>query len=169
VTDSTQPARARQFAVLRHGAQLYSGVPYVEHLDEVARLVDPFGQEAQTIAYLHDILEDTETTADELSREFGQYVADCVALLSDDKDASRLERKRQAHARLADAPSHLELALVVKAADRLANLRSSAREGRESLLKMYCGEQADFRAAAYRPGLCDDIWAEMEEIVAPGT
>ena len=166
MTDSAQPERARAFAELKHGGQQYSGAPYVEHLDDVARLVAAFGLEAQTVAYLHDILEDTATTADEVSREFGQYVADCVALLSDEKDASRLERKRQAHARLADAPSRLELALIVKAADRLANLRASAGEGRESLLRMYCGEHEAFREAVYRPGLCDGLWEEMEEIVS---
>ncbi len=165
MTDPAQAARARKFAVLKHAGQLYSGAPYEEHLDEVVRLVAPFGSEARTVAYLHDVLEDTDATPGELVREFGQRVADCVALLTDEP-GSRRERKAKSHARLAGAASGLETALVVKVADRLANLRGCVRSDNGKLLRMYCGEHAEFRAAVYRPGLCEHLWEEMEEIIA---
>ena len=55
-----------------------------------------------------------------------------------------------------------EMALVAKAADRLANVLNALEEGNQSLLKMYTSEQATFRAAAHRPGLCDDLWERLD-------
>jgi hypothetical protein len=67
---------------------------------------------------------------------------------------------------LAAAPPEQNLALVVKAADRLANLRESTRTGNFAKLQMYRREQADFRTAAFRPGLCDDLWREIDALIA---
>lgn len=60
----------------------------------------------------------------------------------------------------------MRLALIVKAADRLANLRESARGRSGSKLDMYRQEHPAFRAAAYRPGLCDGLWEEIERLLA---
>ncbi len=57
------------------------------------------------------------------------------------------------------------MALEVKAADRLANLRMSAGSGSDSKLDMYRREHTAFRQAAYRPGLCDELWQEMDRIL----
>jgi len=57
------------------------------------------------------------------------------------------------------------LALIVKAADRLANLRESAKAGKASKLEMYRGEHPSFRNAACRRGLCDGLWEEMDQII----
>jgi hypothetical protein len=54
----------------------------------------------------------------------------------------------------------------VKACDRLANLRQSARGARGSKLDMYRAEHPAFRDAAYRPRLCDELWAEMDRVLA---
>jgi len=57
------------------------------------------------------------------------------------------------------------LALVVKAADRLANLRESSKPGSEKQLAKYRGEHPEFRKAVYRPGLCEPVWAEIDAAV----
>ena len=59
------------------------------------------------------------------------------------------------------------LALIVKAAGRLANLRMSARGGSDSKLEMYRREHPAFRDAAFRPPLCDDLWREMDQVLSP--
>ena len=69
-----------KFANERHGGQPYGGAPYIVHLMLVARhFTDPH---RQTIAILHDIVEDTETTLDEIEEHFGREVAQTVDALT---------------------------------------------------------------------------------------
>ena len=68
---------------------------------------------------------------------------------------NRRERKARTNAKLAAVSADDAAALLVKAADRLANLRASAGGGAGSKLDMYRREHPTFRAAVYRPGLCD--------------
>ena len=146
-----------------HGDQKYGTAPYVVHLDEVAKIVSGVDSTAPAlaIAYLHDVLEDTSVTGDAIEREFGALVRRCVEIVTDPPGATRKERKALLHERLKTVPESHHLALIVKAADRLANVRSSARDN-PGLLSMYRKEHAAFREAAFRPGLCDDLWTEME-------
>ncbi len=158
--------RARAFAVEAHGEQRYGDGPYVVHLDAVADLLEPYGTDAQIVGYLHDVVEDTMITEERVRDEFGERVARCVQLVTDELGPNRQERKIQTNAKLAKVTGELHLALIVKAADRLANLRMSARGESGSKLGMYRGEHAAFRAAAFRPGLCDELWTEMEQILS---
>jgi (p)ppGpp synthase/HD superfamily hydrolase len=159
-------ASARAFALLAHGEQRYGDEPYAVHLDAVAELARPYGVEAETVAYLHDVVEDTPVPAERIREVFGDLVADCVALVTDMPGANRAERKVLTNEKLAKVDGKLRLALIVKAADRLANLRQSARGGRGSKLDMYRAEHPAFRNAAHRNGLCDPLWAEMDRILA---
>ncbi len=158
-------AGAREFAVAAHGDQRYGDQPYSAHLDAVAALLAPFGEQAQVVGYLHDVVEDTSVTLDALQREFGDRVAAWVSLVTDQLGANRRERKARTNAKLAAVSGEDAVALVVKAADRLANLRASAGGGAGSKLDMYRREHPAFRAAAYRPGLCDGLWREMDSIL----
>lgn len=157
--------RARAFATVAHGSQQYGSAPYLVHLDEVATILKPFGPGRQVIGYLHDVLEDTETCWGDLYRMFGSHVACCVELLTDPSGSTRAERK----AKLCDAllavraDSLFVDALIVKAADRLANVRASIREGQSEKLTMYRQEHPHLRAAAFRPGLCDALWSELDQ------
>lgn len=71
-------------------------------------------------AILHDTVEDTDTTLDEIELEFGRTVRDIVAEVSDDKSLPKMERKRLqiVHAATSSRPAKL-----VKLADKLYNLR----------------------------------------------
>lgn len=160
-------ARARAFAIEAHGAQRYGDHPYALHLDAVAGLLEPWGHEAQVVGYLHDVVEDTAVTLDRVRQEFGDHMAACVALVTDEPGENRKERKARTNAKLSKVEGDLRLALVVKPADRLANLRASVQD-RESKLEMYRREHPAFREAAFRPGLCDELWAEMDEILSGG-
>ncbi|WP_295508913.1 HD domain-containing protein [Accumulibacter sp.] len=157
---------ARAFALAAHGSQRYGDLPYSHHLDEVVALLSPYGREAQVIGYLHDVLEDTEVTDLDIRKRFGQLVADCVSLLTDLSGANRAERKRKTYARLTTVTGPTELALVVKAADRLANVRSCVRDDRRGLMIVYRSEHACFKRSAYRTGLCDPFWLELDALLA---
>ncbi len=161
--------QARDFAVAAHGAQRYGEHPYVHHLDAVAELAAPYGEEAVVLAYLHDTVEDTEATLADVAAAFGADTADCVGLLSDAPGATRKERKAQTYARMAQVQGPpLQLALLVKAADRLANVRACLNDRRRELWTTYHGEHPTFRASAWRAGLCDPLWAELDALLADG-
>jgi (p)ppGpp synthase/HD superfamily hydrolase len=162
--------RARDFAVAAHGDQKYGGdEPYAVHLDAVVTILAPFGAEAQIAGYLHDVVEDTSTPLEAIRQSFGDRVADCVASVTDESGANRRERKAKTNAKLAALTDDGALALVVKAADRLANLRASVTCGSASKLDMYRREHPAFRQAAYRAGLCDALWQEIDAIIAHRT
>ncbi len=155
-TDAEEvPRRARAFAVQAHGYQRYGTRPYVEHLDAVADLVRDLGEPFETIAYLHDVLEDTDIERPAIEGAFGAQVSRAVALLSDPGGLTRAERKAVINARLAEVgPGDATWpALVVKVADRLANVRACVRDGNDALRDRYAREHEDFRAAAWRPGV----------------
>lgn len=168
MTDARSPLveKARAFAVAAHGEQRYGSHPYHVHLDAVADLVREYGEEAQVLAYLHDVLEDTPVQIDEIAEAFGRRIADCVLIVTDEPGSSREERKQKSYERMAQASGDLELALIVKAADRLANMRACVADGNDELLAVYEAEHATFREAAHRDGLCPSFWGEMEQIRA---
>lgn len=87
MTDLIQ--RAREFATRAHQRidhrRKYSGQPYDVHLAAVARLVAGITDDPETIAaaWLHDVVEDTAVTFDDLRREFGEPVQRLVEELTD--------------------------------------------------------------------------------------
>jgi guanosine-3',5'-bis(diphosphate) 3'-pyrophosphohydrolase len=86
--------RAREFALTAHGTQMYGVRPYSVHLDAVVGLLEPFGIDAQIIGYLHDVVEDTDTTANDIKAVFGGLVSTCVELLTDADGKNRKEKKQ---------------------------------------------------------------------------
>lgn len=119
---------AALFAAEKHAQQKRKGVggePYINHLIEVAELVAASLSEPDDdlviAALLHDTVEDTATTREELIRRFGQDVADLVAEVTDDKALPKQERKRL---QVENAPKKSKRAQVIKLADKISNLRS---------------------------------------------
>ncbi|MCA9659030.1 MAG: HD domain-containing protein [Myxococcales bacterium] len=166
-------AAARSFAIASHGDQRYGAHPYEVHLAAVVAIAEAAGAGDATIvavAWLHDVLEDTSVEEAALRERFGDVVAAAVALVTDPEGADRRARKEALHRRL-EALDHGEVparaALLVKAADRLANARAS-RADNPRLLTMYRREHPEFRRAVHRPGLCDEVWAELDVILGDG-
>lgn len=118
--------RAVHFAAIRHKDQHRKGedyAPYVNHLAEVAELLADAGADSELIAagYLHDTIEDTGTTYDELAGLFGARVADLVREVSDDKSLPKAERKRL---QIEHAPHMSHGAKRIKLADKTSNVRA---------------------------------------------
>lgn len=157
--------QARNYAIQAHGQQMYGERPYVFHLDQVVSLLQDRGEDAQIVGYLHDTVEDTAVTEEDVAKVFGQFIADCVGLVSDVPGPDRKSRKSKTYARLAKVRGEKELALVVKAADRLANVRMCIKENNRKLLDVYRQEQPVFFRAAYRPGLCEEFWRELQQLL----
>lgn len=161
---SSRKQMARAFAAQHHGDQMYGAHPYTYHLDVVADILAPYAEDAVIIGYLHDILEDTDCTRDDLDNTFGEPITTCVTYLTDPPLSNRKARKQHAHELLAsideDGPYHL--ALLVKAADRLANMRECQTTGNHGLEAMYKREYPAFRNATYREGIAPHIWKELD-------
>lgn len=109
-----------------------AGVPYFEHCQRVALKLD--NDAARTVALLHDVLEDTDTTEDELRDMFGPEIVDAVVAITHVEGESLDDYYRRVR-------SH-PLALRVKLADLHDNLEPSRLavlddETRRRLLKKY--------------------------------
>ena len=122
--------RAYVYAMRAHGAQKRaSGDPYFAHPIEVAGILTDYRLDTETIvtALLHDVIEDTETTREDIERLFGAEVAELVEGVT---KLSKLELS-EAHLRQAENLRKFILAiskdvrvLLVKLADRLHNMRT---------------------------------------------
>ena len=156
---------AREFALKAHGDQKYGSQPYSVHLDAVAELAREYGEVAEIVAYLHDVVEDTDVELSAVENRFGALVAECVSILTDEPGADRQEKKRKTYAKMAEVSGETEVALIVKAADRLANLRACVADKKAEKLSVYKQEHEAFRQAAYRQDLCYPLWSEMDGIV----
>jgi (p)ppGpp synthase/HD superfamily hydrolase len=133
---------AKKYAIAAHGDQKYGGeFPYAMHLQAVESVLLRFGMDEETLrcaAWLHDVLEDTNKSYEELVTFFGTGIADTVADLTEPKGGNRKWRHEQTYPRTVRNP----MAVVVKLADRIANVESGG-----SKVKMYEKEHADFKAA----------------------
>ncbi len=122
--------KALSFAAHKHRDQRRKDAqasPYINHPIALADvLVNEGGvtdAEVLAAALLHDTVEDTATTPEELERTFGPRVAGIVAEVTDDKALPKAERKRL---QVEHAASISPEAKLVKLADKICNLRDVA-------------------------------------------
>jgi (p)ppGpp synthase/HD superfamily hydrolase len=145
---------ALAFAVEAHGrvGHLRKGTsfPYVIHPIRVAWTLERHGydNEVITAGLLHDTIEDTDVTAEEIADRFGERVARLVEAVSEaDKSASWEDRKSATVAKVGGADSDV---LAILAADKLDNVRAT----RDDLAEI--GEEATW--AKFKTGREDQAW-----------
>ena len=121
-------SEAAELAARRHNGQTRKGrgeEPYINHLAEVANMLSAVtnGEDAELVAagWLHDTIEDSETTHDELAQRFGLRVAGLVQECTDDMSLPKHERRRR---QVADAPKKSDSAKLIKIADKISNIRA---------------------------------------------
>jgi GTP pyrophosphokinase len=148
------PGRAWELAARAYAGPGVEDGAGIEHPATVAALVDAvgFGEEAVAAAILHDIVEDTPATVEEVTADFGSEIGDWVAALSEDTSiADYGERKAEHRARVLAAggvPASIYLA------DKLARTRAMAAAGAEVDPDRLDHYRATFRLfAARRPEL----------------
>ena len=127
--------KAKELATRKHAGQVdKAGAPYILHLERVAGKVS--SEESKTVAYLHDILEDTDTTQEELAAEFPSRVVGAVCMLTR-HEAERYEsyigriacegNSVVREVKLADLEDHLDYADQIPASLQRRYLRAKAR------------------------------------------
>jgi len=122
-----QLIRAIAFAADKHRNQRRKDAqasPYINHPIALANVLANEGgiddERVLLAAVLHDTIEDTDTTHDELVQWFGEEVARIVAEVTDDKSLPKAERKRL---QIEHAAHISHAAQLVKLADKICNLR----------------------------------------------
>ena len=125
--DVVKLSQAAAYAAQQHVAQRRKGdraEPYVNHVIEVAAMLAEAtgGSDAVLVmgGLLHDTLEDTDATYEDLVVRFGPEVAALVAEVTDDKSLPRDVRKRL---QIEKTPSKSRRAKLLKIADKTSNLR----------------------------------------------
>ena len=126
MNDLSKLLEAASFAAKRHTGQKRKGSdgePYINHPLEVANLLANVGNVSDfdilIAAVLHDTVEDTGVTKEELEARFGQKVADYVSEVTDDKSLPKDERKRL---QVEHAPHLSHGAKQIKLADKISNI-----------------------------------------------
>ncbi|HEX7629081.1 MAG TPA: HD domain-containing protein [Candidatus Methylomirabilis sp.] len=127
MSDLQQFLHAAAFAAGKHRLQRRKDAeasPYINHPLEVAALLAGEGSVTDGVtlmaAVLHDTLEDTEATPEELTATFGTAIRDLVQEVTDDKRLPKAERKAL---QAAGAPRLSDRAKLIRLADKIANVR----------------------------------------------
>lgn len=120
-------ARAKAFATDAHGSidqrRKYTGEPYIVHPIAVAEIVRsvPHTEEMIAAALLHDVVEDTPVTIDQVEAEFGPVVAELVGWLTDVSQPSDGNRRKRKHMDLLHTADATPAAKTIKLADLIDN------------------------------------------------
>lgn len=160
--------RARAFATAAHGIidqrRKYTNAPYIEHPEEVASIVAsvPHTPEMLAAAWLHDVVEDTPATIEDVREYFGGAVAELVDALTDasrPEDGNRATRKAIDREHIAGASRE---AKTVKLADLISN-SASIVERDPGFARVYLQEKA-LLLEVLRDGDAT-LWERAAEIV----
>lgn len=166
--------KAKELATKAHMGQRYGKFPYTHHLFGTWDVLEKFGfsedvldpvkrkrnQRLILAAMLHDTLEDTDLTYDELRDEFGSKVADLVFAVTNEPGANRKERFLKTYPKIRANPD----AVVLKLADRIANVIHALQSNPE-ILEMYRKEWFTFEQELRKPNDCDEMWKHLETIL----
>lgn len=125
--------KALSFAANKHRNQRRKNVAAFPYINHPISLVNILCNEVHITdvnvicaALLHDTVEDTETTAEELTREFGECICNIVMEVTDDKTIEARQKRKQLQVEHA---SHIsDQAKLLKLADKISNLRDLAND-----------------------------------------
>ncbi len=152
---------AKFFATVKHGNQLYGGLPYTHHLAAVEQVLRRFEQRDDvmlTAAWLHDVVEDTGTKLKEIHEMFGDEVAALVGAVTNEAGPNRKMRAALTYPKIRSVPR----ATALKLADRIANVENGGK-----LVEMYAKEYEDFKRNLFVPGENAQMWACLDQLLAP--
>lgn len=143
----TKVKEAAYLAISLHGMQNYDGFPYYYHLEQVVDVLEEFGftdDKYKIAGYLHDVMEDTAISYNDIKKQFGEEIAEIVFCVTDELGRNRKERKEKTYPKIASNPD----AIIIKLADRIANIRNSMSKG-HSMGDAYLKEHETFFNALY--------------------
>jgi guanosine-3',5'-bis(diphosphate) 3'-pyrophosphohydrolase len=152
---------AKLVAKLAHSTQQYGGHSYMYHLQMVVDILMHYNYDSKRIAaaWLHDVLEDTQITYNDLEYAFDTNIAYIVEACTG-RGKNRKERQDDIRVKLADCPA----AHSVKLADRMANIQVCLTENNQRLLQMYLEEDQEF-SQSVEEMIKADMWIDYRNMV----
>jgi GTP diphosphokinase / guanosine-3',5'-bis(diphosphate) 3'-diphosphatase len=167
--DLTLVKKAYEFSLKNHeGQKRASGEPYLAHPLEVASVLADMRLDTTAIAagLLHDSIEDTSVTVDDIRREFGEQVAhivEGVTKVSKIEFASRDEAQAESVRKMVLAMVDDIRVVMIKLADRLHNMRTLGHLAPERQIKIARETQEIYAPIAHRLGM-GKIRSELEDL-----
>lgn len=125
--------KIREYAIIKHGNQMYDDKPYLYHLDKVSELAKKYnmGLKYELAAYIHDVLEDTNATKNEIIQLSDESIYDMVFSVSG-FGKNRTEKRNDILFKL---KNNIE-AINLKMLDRIENMEYSLINNKK-LFEMY--------------------------------
>lgn len=168
-----------RFAITKHEIeknQLYGTFPYSYHLRKVRGVLKRFGfgrknsffgLKLGTAAWLHDVLEDTDATYEQIAELFGKDVADIV------RGVTKLKKTATLHGdelliKTYERTRENKGSRILKVADRIANVEEGLGDlfsGKPSKVHKYFKEWELFKRMLYVPGDADEMWIHLEKLL----
>lgn len=144
----TLTERAAKFArtAHKHQKRKYTFEPYFNHVEAVAKTVEAWGGDEATVAaaYLHDVLEDTDTKYQTLVEQFGNEVANLVVELTDvftHQSYPKLNRKARKERETARLATVSDKAKMIKRADIADNTSDIVKNAPTNFVNVYLAEK----------------------------
>jgi (p)ppGpp synthase/HD superfamily hydrolase len=156
--------RARAFAIKAHLGQMHGDSFYTCHLEQVENVLIGFDYcsfRIRAAAWLHDTVEKSHVTMSDINREFSGLVASTVDAVTTAPGKTREERNSATYVRIKERGRN---ALVLKLADRIANVEETILAGGDRLCT-YEKEHSEFRDALYESGNADPMWAHLDALI----
>ena len=161
--------RAYKFSDVAHAGQVrHSGEPYVSHCIEVARILADLQLDTTTVVsgLLHDIVEDTAITIEDVAREFGSEIAqivDGLTKIANLPRSSREERQVENYRKLLLSIAKDARVILIKLADRLHNMRTLDYLEPEKQRRVAQETRDLYAPLAHRFGMAKVRW-ELEDL-----
>jgi (p)ppGpp synthase/HD superfamily hydrolase len=156
---------AQALAATAHKDQTYGEtLPYVKHLADVVGVLKRFNindEDLLVAGWLHDVVEDTDTTVNQVELMFGRRVADLVHRVTNEEGKNRRERHEKTYPKIQASDD----AITLKLADRIANIEASYELNDEGKMEMYAKEYKGFRTKLYKPGVHDAMWRHLDFLI----
>jgi GTP pyrophosphokinase len=151
-----------------HGQYRKSGEPYISHPVAVAEILSEWQLDAQTLiaALLHDVVEDTDVSKDDISNRFGKPVADLVdgvSKLDRIEFQSQLDAQAENFRKMLLAMARDVRVILIKLADRLHNMRTLEAVNPQKRRRVARETLEIYAPIANRLGL-DSLYRELQEL-----
>jgi len=149
-----------------HTGQVYDIYPYIYHVTRVSQIAEELGYDETIVvaALLHDTLEDTELSYNDIRKAFGFEIGEIVYAVTDELGRNRKERKSKTYPKIRENWK----AVVVKICDRIANIEHS-KDFNSTLLNMYKTEHNEFCSNLMSPehphNETNRAWEKLNKLV----
>jgi len=158
--------KALMIAEKAHTNQTYGNIyPYMYHIKEVVHIAQKlnFDVDIQVACALHDVLEDSDITYNDIKKSFGKNIAEIVYAVTDELGRNRKERKEKTYPKIRANWK----AIAVKLCDRISNIEHSISTN-SRFKDLYIKEHVDFKENLQTFETFENTklgWAYLEEIL----